>query len=71
MANQHYYTVGVLSHLQSYFEAKLAENKDTVRVVSRSPFFNGKYESVIYYLLAAEEGVIDPKYEFKPSKDRG
>lgn len=71
MANKHYYTAGVLSHLQSYFEAKLAENKDTVRVVSRAPLFNGNGDFVMYYLLEAEEGVIDPKYEFKPSKDRG
>lgn len=65
MTKQRYYYAPVAIDVEKYFKEKLKEHEDKVRVVSRIPYFSKKGEPIVYYLLAAEEGVIDPKYEFK------
>lgn len=65
MVKERYYYACVAMDVQDYFEEKLEEHEGEVRVLSRIPYLSKNGEPVVYYLLAAEEGIIDPKYEFK------
>ena len=61
------YHVNVIIDLVDYFENKLSERADKINIIKKDEVpqtaENGK--QYIYYILEAEEGVIDPKYELK------
>lgn len=55
------YGANVSSDLVDYFEEKV--NQRDVKIVSRGLRFNSDWNPVYQYVLEAEEGVIDPRWE--------
>lgn len=49
----------------AYFEKNLDERKDKIKVVYASPARSENGEPLVYYVLEAEEGVINSKWELK------
>lgn len=63
MAKRYY--AYVAEDVVGYFEEKLSERSDEVKIVQKTPSMSENCEPVIYYELEAEEGVIDSKWELK------
>lgn len=51
--------------LVGYFEEKLEERKDKIKIVIKDSAISEKGEPLAHYVLEAEEGFIDPKWELK------
>ena len=54
------YYAYVTNDMVSYFENKLEEHG--VTTISCKPIYNGE---IYYYVVKAEDGIIDPKFEIK------
>ena len=54
------YYAYVTKDMVSHFENKLAEHG--VKTIKCEPINNGE---IFYYVVEAEEGIIDPKFEIK------
>ena len=54
------YYAYVAKEVVDYFEEKLAEHG--VKTIKCEPINNGE---IFYYVVEAEEGIIDPKFEMK------
>lgn len=54
------YYAYVAKEVVDYFEEKLAEHG--VKTIKCEPINNGE---IFYYVVEAEEGIIDPKFEIK------
>ena len=54
------YYAYVAKDVVDYFEEKLAEHG--VKTIKCEPINNGE---IFYYVVEAEEGIIDPKFEIK------
>ena len=54
------YYAYVAKEVVGYFEKKLAEHG--VKAVKREPINNGE---IYYYVVEAEDGIIDPRFEIK------
>ena len=54
------YYAYVTKEVVDYFEEKLAEH--CVKTIKREPINNGE---IYYYVVEAEEGIINPKFEMK------
>lgn len=65
MMKKLYYYAYVLGEVVGYFEKKLEERKDKVKVISCSPAITENGEHCNYYVLEAEEGVIDSKWKLE------
>lgn len=59
------YYAYVMVEMVDYFEEKLAERYDKVKVIRTSPAISKNGESLVYYVLEADEGVIDSKWELR------
>lgn len=59
------YNAYVVKNMVHYFEECLGKRKDKVKVVDVSSVISENGESLMYYLLEAEEGVIDSRWELK------
>lgn len=59
------YYAYVTEDMVSYFEEKLNELKDKIDVIGISPAISENNNPLKYYVLSAEEGIIDPKWELK------
>lgn len=59
------YYAYVTKDMVSYFEAKLEELKDKIDVISISSAISENDSPLNYYVLSAEEGIIDSKWELK------
>lgn len=59
------YYAYVIVELVDYFDKKLEERKDKIKIVDISPAISEEGELAIKYILEAEEGVIDSKWELK------
>lgn len=59
------YYAYVTEDMVSYFEEKLNELKDKIGVIGISPAISENNNPLKYYVLSAEEGIIDPKWELK------
>jgi hypothetical protein len=57
------YCACVVNDMTSYFEEKLDERKDKIEIICAIPAFTKNATPVVYYVLEAEEGVIDSKWE--------
>lgn len=59
-----YYYANVANNMIEYFEKKLKEREDRIRVVSKNTI-NIDPNGVIYtqYILEAEEGLIDARWK--------
>ena len=62
------YYAYVMLELVDYFEKKLDERKDKIKIIELCPAVSENGDPVIKYILAAEEGVINSKWELKQSK---
>lgn len=51
--------------LVDYFEKKLDERKDKIKIVDIGPAISENGEPAIKYILEAEEGIIDSKWELE------
>ena len=66
MKNRKLYFANVSEDLVDYFEAKLAEHTDGIHHVTRSwQEASDGGEVFMRYVIEADEGLIDPKYELK------
>ena len=54
------YYAYVAKEVVDYFEEKLAEH--CVKAIKREPINNGE---IYYYVVEAEDGIIDPRFEIK------
>ena len=54
------YYAYVAKEVVGYFEEKLAEHG--VKTIKREPINNGE---IYYYVVEAEDGIIDPRFEIK------
>ena len=68
MEKKRYYAY-VTENMVEYFEKMLEERKDKIEFIYSHPCTSENNEPVVCYLLEAEEGVIDPKWELKLEKD--
>lgn len=59
------YYAYVVEDMVGYFEKKLDERKDKIKVVHMSTAISENGKPLVYYELEAEEGVIDSKWELK------
>ena len=59
------YYAYVAEDMVSYFEEKLEELKDRIDVIRISSAISENNNPLKYYVLAAEEGIIDSKWELK------
>lgn len=59
------YYAYVTMNMVGYFEKRLNELKDKIEVVSMVPASSEKDEPLAYYILEADEGVINSKWELK------
>ena len=59
------YYAYVVKDMIGSFEEKLAELVDKIKVVHASPARSENGESIVFYVLEAEEGVINSKWELK------
>lgn len=59
------YYAYVVKDMIGYFEEGLDKRKDKIKVVHASPAISENGESLVYYILEAEEGVINSKWELK------
>ena len=59
------YYAYVVEDMIGYFEKKLDERKDKIKVVHMSTAVSENGEPLFYYELEAEEGVINSKWELK------
>ena len=62
------YYAYVMLELVDYFEKKLDERKDKIKIIELCPAVSENGDPVIKYIRAAEEGVINSKWELKQSK---
>lgn len=63
MRKLYYAYVSVVAIL--YFEDYLLERIDKIKIVDSYPAISEKGEPVMYYVLEAEDGVINSKWELK------
>lgn len=59
------YYAYVTKNVIDSFEEKLAELEAKVKVVHASPAVSEDGESIVFYVLEADEGVINSKWELK------
>lgn len=59
------YFAYVCTDVIGYFEDGLAERNDKIRVVSTRPAISENGQPLVHYILEAEEGVINSKWELK------
>ena len=64
MAKKQYYAY-IIDELVDYFDERLAERKDKIKVLSISRAVSNEGTPCIRYILEAEEGVIAPQWELK------
>lgn len=64
------YYAYVVKELVGYYEKKLDEQKDKIKVIYRSPAISENGEPLIYYVLEAEEGIIHSGWELKNLEER-
>lgn len=57
------YYAYVTMDMVGYFEDKLAERDGKIEVVRTSPAISKNGEPLVYYVLEAESGVINSKWE--------
>lgn len=62
------YNAYVTKDIIDYFEEGLEERKDKIKVIRRFETTSENGELLMAYLLQAEEGVINAKYEFNIEK---
>ena len=63
MAIKRYYAY-VTKNMASLFE-EILNKKDKVKLFSKEPALSENGEPIYYYVIEAEEGLIDPKWELK------
>ena len=63
--NRKRYSALVANNCVEYFEKKIEERKDKIEIISKEEVSKNSTGEIlcIYYVLEAEEGVIDSKYE--------
>lgn len=59
------YYAFVANNVNDYFKTKLGERMDEIEVVQCVPVTTSDGELILGYVLEAEEGIIDTKYELK------
>ena len=59
------YYAYVDKNLSDYFEEKIRERYDKIDVLHTNSAISENGELLVYYILKAEEGVIDSKWELK------
>lgn len=59
------YYAYVHKDLVEYFEETLDGRRDRVKVVRTEPAISDEGEPLLYYVLEAEEGVINSRWELK------
>lgn len=59
------YYAYIIVDLVEYFEKKLEERKDKIKIVSIHPAVSEEGSPAIKYILEAEEGIINSKWELK------
>lgn len=59
------YYAYVLVDVADYFEKKLDERKDKIKIVEIGPAGFEDGQPILKYILEAEEGIIDSKWELK------
>lgn len=57
------YYAYVASDVVGYFEEQLEKRQDKIKVVSTDSAISDDGESLIYYVLEAEEAAIDSRWE--------
>lgn len=57
------YYAYILEAMISYFEKKISELEGKIKVLYSESVISENGESVVYYVLEAEEGVINSKWE--------
>ena len=57
------YYAYVKEDVVDYFEEKLREREDKIKILEVTPFTSEKGEVIVYFEVEAEEGVINPKWE--------
>ena len=62
------YYAYVIMGLVDYFDAKLREHADKVSVKLKTTSYTEDGTPIMVYVLWAEEGIIDPKYEISSEK---
>lgn len=63
MAKKYYYA-NVATDVVDYFDNELSL-RDEIEIVSKTSMLSETGTSVIRYILKAEEGIINPKWELK------
>ena len=59
------YYAYVAKDVVKYFEKKLKESSDDIKIVSKSPATSESGKPLLCFVLEAEEGVIDSRWELK------
>lgn len=59
------YEAYVATYMVDSFEKALCERKDKVKVVNTRYVMSESGEPLVRYILEAEEGIINPKWEIK------
>lgn len=60
-----YYYAYVVEEMIESFEKKLENLEDVIDVLQVVPTYSETGEPLLYYVLKAEEGLIDSKWELK------
>lgn len=70
MGNRKRYFANVSEDMVEYFESKLAEHTDKIHDITREwREASDGGEVFMRYVILADEGLIDPKYELKTEED--
>ena len=59
------YEVYVADDMVPHFEEKLRERKDKIKIISAGPAISENCKVLMHYVMEAEEGIINPKWELK------
>lgn len=62
------YYAYVVMDMVEYFEERLVK-EDKIKYFSKESAISESGEPLIYYVIEAEEGLIDPKWELKLKKE--
>lgn len=62
------YYAYVVMDMVEYFEERLIK-EDKIKYFSKESAISESGEPLIYYVIEAEEGLIDPKWELKLKKE--
>ena len=65
MMSKKLYYAYVEMNMVNHFEEALKERADKITVCYLNPAFSEKGRPLVRYVLEAEEGIIDPKWELR------